>query len=79
MLATLAIEITKAEKSFFPSIDPDVLAQCISSDQQLGCWTPHAEITRPASELALDVLAHFGSLKERYAYDQVCALPPSGG
>jgi NitT/TauT family transport system substrate-binding protein len=79
MLATPAIEIAKAEKSFFPAIELDVLAQCIASYQQLGCWTPHVEITRPAFEVALDVFEHFGSLKERYAYDQVCALPPSEG
>jgi len=76
MLATPATEIAKAEKSFFPSIDLDVLARCIASYQQLGCWTPHVEITRPAFEVALDVFEHFGSLKERYAYDQVCAPPP---
>jgi NitT/TauT family transport system substrate-binding protein len=79
MLATPAIEIAKAEKSFFPAIELDVLAQCISSYQQLGCWTPHVEITRPAFEVVLDVFAHFGSLKERYAYDQVCVPPPSEG
>jgi NitT/TauT family transport system substrate-binding protein len=79
MVATPAIEIAKAEKSFFPAIELDVLAQCIASYQQLGCWTPHVEITRPAFEVALDVFEHFGSLKERYAYDQVCAPPPSGG
>ena len=79
MVATPAIEIAKAEKSFFPAIDVDVLAQCISSYQQLGCWTPHVEITRPAFEVALDVFEHFGSLKQRYAYDQVCASPPSEG
>jgi NitT/TauT family transport system substrate-binding protein len=79
MLATPAIEIAKAEKSFFPSTELDVLAQCISSYQQLGCWTSHVEITRPAFEIALDVFEHFGSLKERYAYDQVCASPPSEG
>jgi NitT/TauT family transport system substrate-binding protein len=78
-LATPAIEIAKAEKSFFPSIDLDVLAQCIASYQQLGCWTPHVEITRPAFEVALDVFEHSGSLKERYVYNQVCAPPPSEG
>jgi len=79
MLATPAIEIAKAEKSFFASIELDVLAQCIANYQQLGCWTSHVEITRPAFEVALDVFEHFGSLKERYAYDQVCASPPSEG
>jgi NitT/TauT family transport system substrate-binding protein len=79
MVTTPAIEIAKAEKSFFPAIGLEFLAQCIASYQQLGCWTPHVEITRPAFEVALDVFEHFGSLKERYAYDQVCALPPSEG
>src|ERR1700742_249679 len=79
MLATPAIEIAKAEKSYFPSIDVDVLARCIASYQQLGCWTPHVEITRPAYEVALDVFAHFVTLKQRYAYEQVCALPPAEG
>jgi NitT/TauT family transport system substrate-binding protein len=37
------------------------------------------EITRPAFEVALDVFEYFGSLKERYEYDQVCAPPPSEG
>jgi NitT/TauT family transport system substrate-binding protein len=76
MLATPASEIAKAEKPFFPSIDLDVLARCIESYQKLGCWTPHVEITPAAFEVALDVFAHFGTLKERYAYEQVCALPP---
>src|SRR5262249_20317469 len=55
MLATPAHEIAKAERSFFPSINVDVLTECIASYQQLGCWTPHVEITRPAFEAALDV------------------------
>ncbi len=77
MNETPAAEIAKAEKSFFPMIDEDVLANCIASYQQLGCWTPHIEITKPAFEVALDVFEHFGTLKERYAYEQVCALPPA--
>jgi NitT/TauT family transport system substrate-binding protein len=79
MVATPAIEIAKAEKSYFPTIELDVLAQCIASYQKLGCWTPHVAITRPAFEVALDVFEHFGTLKQRYAYEQVCAPPPSGG
>ncbi len=74
---TPAADIAKAEKSFFPNIDEDVLANCIATYQKLGCWTPHIEITRPAFEVALDVFEHFGTLKERYAYEQVCADPPS--
>jgi len=73
---TPAQEIAEAEKSFFPKIDIDVLTDCIATYQQLGCWTPHIEITPEALEVALDVFDHFGTLKARYAYDQVCAPPP---
>lgn len=78
MTETPAAEIAKAEKPYFPDIDEDVLAKCIASYQKLGTWTPHAEITRPAFEVILDVFAHFGTLKERYSYEQVCVAPPEG-
>ena len=73
---TPAAEIARAEKDYFPSIDESVLARCIATYQKLGCWTPHVEITRPAFQVTLDVFEHFGTLKERYRYEQVCALPP---
>lgn len=76
MIDTPAEEIAKAEQSYFPDTQPAVLARCIETYQKLGCWTPHAEITKPAFEVALDVFEHFGTLKKRYAYEQVCALPP---
>lgn len=76
MVETPAAEIARAEKSYFPNIDEAVLAKCIETYQQLGCWTPHVEITKPAFEVALDVFEHFGTLKQRYSYEQVCALPP---
>lgn len=72
-----AVEIAKAEKSYFPNIDEDVLAKCIATYQQLGCWTPHVEITHDAYDVILDVFAHYGTLKQRYAYEQVCAPPPN--
>ncbi|MHA1527817.1 MAG: ABC transporter substrate-binding protein [Alphaproteobacteria bacterium] len=73
-----AAEIARAERDYFPKIGEDVLARCIATYQQLGCWTPHIEITRPAYEVTLDVFEHFGTLKERYRYEQVCAAPPAG-
>jgi NitT/TauT family transport system substrate-binding protein len=72
-----AAEIARAERDYFPKIGEDVLARCIATYQQLGCWTPHIEITRPAYEVTLDVFEHFGTLKERYRYEQVCAAPPA--
>ena len=70
-------EIAAAESPYFPDIDEAVLAKCIASYQDLGTWTPHVEITEPAFEVILDVLEHFGTLKERYSWDQICAAPPS--
>jgi len=35
------------------------------------------EITPEAYEVTLDVFEHFGPLKERYAYEQVCCTPPA--
>lgn len=76
MNETPAAEIAEAEKPFFPETDPGALTACIAAYQQLGCWTPHVEITREAFEVTLDVFEHHGLIPERYAYDQVCAAPP---
>jgi NitT/TauT family transport system substrate-binding protein len=71
-----AAEIAAVEQSWFPEVSPGALQQCIASYQQLGCWTPHVEITRAALEVTLDVFEYIGGITERYRYEQVCALPP---
>ncbi len=71
-----AAEIARAEKSYFPDIDEQVLIDCIATYQKLGCWTPHVEITREAYEKTLDIFEYNGQLKQRYRYEQVCATPP---
>jgi len=73
-----ATEIAKAEKPYFPAVDEAVLAECIATYQQLGCWTPHAEITLAAYERTLDIFEYAGLAKQRYRYDQICAAPPAG-
>jgi NitT/TauT family transport system substrate-binding protein len=72
-----ASEIARAEKTYFPNIDENALTDCVAAYQQLGCWTPHVEITRPAYEKTLDVFEYAGLLKQRYRYEQVCTGPPS--
>jgi NitT/TauT family transport system substrate-binding protein len=72
-----AAEIARAEKPYFPAIDEKVLADCIATYQQLGCWTPHVEITRAAYERALEVFEYNGLVKRRYRYEEVCAAPPA--
>ena len=76
MNETPAAAIARAEKPYFPDIDEKVLAECIGTYQQLGCWTPHVEITREAYEKTLDIFEYNGLLKQRYRYEQVCAAPP---
>jgi NitT/TauT family transport system substrate-binding protein len=74
---TPASEIAAVEQSYFPDISAVALEQCIASYQQLGCWTPHVEITRSAFEVTLDVFEHIGGIPERYPYELVCAAPPA--
>jgi NitT/TauT family transport system substrate-binding protein len=78
MNETPPAEIARAEREFFPRTDEAVLARCIEAYQGLGCWTPHLEITRPAFEVAQDVFQHFGTLKTRVKWEQVCCDPPKG-
>ena len=72
-----AKDIAASQSAYFPDIEPQVLEACIATYQQLGNWTPHIEITPAAYEATLDIYAYAGGLKQRYDYDQVCALPPS--
>ncbi|MBT5895043.1 MAG: ABC transporter substrate-binding protein [Rhodospirillaceae bacterium] len=72
-----ATEIARAEKPYFPDIDEAVLANCIATYQKLGCWTPHIDITQAAYEATLDIFEYNGIISERYAYDRVCAAPPT--
>jgi NitT/TauT family transport system substrate-binding protein len=74
---TDADEIARQEKMFFPDIDLDVLTATIATYQQLGCWTPHAEITRNAYENLLDVFMYSGIISQRHDY-QLCVTTPPG-
>lgn len=76
MNETPAEEIARAEKSYFPDIDEDVLTRCIATYQRLGCWTPHVEITEAAYQATLDVFEYNGLVKARHPYDSICSQPP---
>ncbi len=76
---TPAADVTAALQKQFAAVDPDALTQCIASYQQLGCWTPHVEITRDAFDVILDIFTYTGDIDERYRYEQVCCPPPSTG
>lgn len=76
LISTPAAEVAKSEASFFPDIDPAVLASTIATYQKLGCWTPHAEITRPAWEATVDIFLHADLITKRHKYEDVIAQPP---
>jgi NitT/TauT family transport system substrate-binding protein len=63
-------------QSYFPDINPTVLQHCITSYQQLGCWTPHVDITDAAYNATLDIYQQSGGLETRLPYDTVCSRPP---
>ena len=75
---TPAEEIAAAERSYFPAVAEEVLARCIKTYQDLGCWTPHVEITRDAYEATLDIFAYNGLIAKRHPFESVCTLPPAG-
>ncbi len=77
MIDTPASDIARAQQPYFPDIDQQVLTKCIASYQQLGCWTPHIEITEDAYSATLDIYEYNNLINERYAYDQVCSKPPA--
>lgn len=72
-----AADIAAAEASYFPDISGQALTDCIAVYQQLGCWTPHVDITKEAYEATLDIFEYNGTIDNRLPYDQVCSLPPS--
>jgi len=76
LLATPPSQVAEAEASFFPEVDRAVLTRTIATYQQLGCWSPHVEITRPAFEVTLDVFQHAGLITRRHRYEDVVAQPP---
>ncbi len=77
IIDTPAAKIAEAEAPFFPEIDRAVLTSTLAFYQQLGCWTPHVEITRPAVEVALDVFQHAGLITKRHPYEDVVAPAPA--
>ena len=76
LIVTPAERIAEAEASFFPEIHRDVLTTTLAAYQELGCWTPHVEITRQAFETTLDVFAHSRLITKRHRYEDVVAPPP---
>ena len=74
--STPAEKIAEAEQPYFPAIDGPVLARCIRTYQELGCWTQHIEITRAAYEVTLDIFAYNGLVTARHPYEAVCTIPP---
>ncbi len=71
-----AADIAATLKPYFDDTDEAVLASCIAAYQKLGNWTRHPEITEEAFQATQDIYQQSGGLSQRFAYNQVCALPP---
>ena len=71
-----AAELAQQLASFFPDIDPRVLAQTIATYQRLGCWTPEVAISPQAYETLLDVFQHSGLINHRHPYAAAVVSPP---
>ncbi len=78
IIETDPAEVARAEGSFFPGIDSEVLAATIAAYQKVGCWLPQVEITREGFEASVDVFAHAGLITKRPDYDLGIAPPPEG-
>jgi len=76
LLETPAADVARAERDFFPDIDPEVLAATIGYYQRLGCWTPHVEITPAAYDVTVDVFLNAGLISKRPPYEAIIAPPP---
>jgi NitT/TauT family transport system substrate-binding protein len=77
VISAPATEVAAREAHLFPGIDPAVLGATIAAYQQLGTWSPHAEITRPAFEATLDIFQHAGLITKRHRYEDAIAPPPA--
>jgi NitT/TauT family transport system substrate-binding protein len=69
-------EVAAKEASFFPGIDPAILAAAVRAYQALGCWDGGIGIPRALYEQALNVFEAAGAIERRHAYDDVCVELP---
>ncbi|MEE2698411.1 MAG: ABC transporter substrate-binding protein [Pseudomonadota bacterium] len=60
------------EKALFNNIELSVLTKTIEFYQNLGCWSPHIEITRASYEATLDIFEYDDQISTRYSYDDYC-------
>lgn len=77
LIETPADEVAALERPLFPEVAPETLSATIAVYQELGCWTPHIEITRDAFEVSLDVFLHAGRITQRHPYEAIVAAPPA--
>lgn len=70
-------EIAAGLRSYFPDFHVSSLAACIAAYQGLGNWTPRAEIAEQDLDATQDLFIQAGYIKERCAYDMICAAPPA--
>jgi NitT/TauT family transport system substrate-binding protein len=64
-------EVAAVEKSYFPGVSEDALAEAVSRYQRLGTWSGDVEITEDLYQQALNVFEYAG-LRTRHPRSAVC-------
>ncbi len=65
-------EVAVVEKTYFPGVSEDALAEAISRYQRLGTWSGGIEITEELYQQALNVFECGGSRRVRHPRSAVC-------
>jgi NitT/TauT family transport system substrate-binding protein len=71
-----AMEVAKAEASFFPGMAVEAIAAAVGFYQKLGNWGGDIAIEPHQYETALDVFAHSNLISKRHALGDVVIAPP---
>jgi NitT/TauT family transport system substrate-binding protein len=69
-------EIVKQMTPYFPGVSISSLAAAIGRYRKLGVWEGGVAIPRESYEQALDIYQWAGKIQRRYAYEEVCLMPP---
>ena len=71
-----AAEVAASEKSYFPDVSVEVLAETIGAYQALGCWSGQVEITPEQIAVSVDVFRLAGVVTGDIDPALVAVSPP---
>jgi len=69
-------QVVEMMAPYFPAVSTSSLAAAIGRYRKLGAWGGGVAIRRESYEQALDIYQWAGKIPRRYAYEEVCLVPP---